>query len=569
MTGVENPKVQYRAIGKRLKRLRQHGADRQSADCEASKGQKLCGSDVHRVSADGENTLRHANINILIVDDQPDNIRTLAAILSGQGYKVRKAISGEMALETVRSQSPDLILLDIKMPKMNGYEVCSALKSVAGVCEIPVIFLSALDDVTDKAKAFKVGGADYISKPFQAEEVLLRVRHQLTIRQQQQELIKQNHQLQREMQERQHSEAALRRAGEALRDSEERFRSAFDHAFAGMALIGLDECWIKVNSALSDMLGYSEWELLTTPCWAQIHPEDVDQHHSCLSQILASENRRCQVELRYCCKPGHIIWVLRSTSLVRDSQGQPLYYVAQFHDITERRAIDQIKNEFISIVSHELRTPLTAIRGSLGLLATGIYDSKPEKARRMLEIALTDSDRLVRLVNDILDLERLDSGQVTLEKTLCDAAELMQQAVETVQPLADQVAITLCVMPVSAQVWAAPDTLIQTLTNLLSNAIKFSPANSTITLAAQPQLDSVLFQVQDQGRGIPEDKLKTIFGRFQQVDVSDSRHKGGTGLGLAICQSIIQQHNGRIWAESTLGEGTTFYFTLPKTTHDG
>lgn len=540
----------------------------QAQIARSSKGRKLCGSDVKRLSVDSENTLRQANTNILIVDDQPDNIRTLAAILSGQGYKVRKAISGEMALETVRSQTPDLILLDIKMPQMNGYEVCSTLKSVAEVREIPVIFLSALDDVTDKAKAFKVGGADYITKPFQAEEVLLRVKHQLTIRQQQQQLIEQNHQLQREMQERQRSETALRQTGEALRDSEERFRSAFDHASTGMALIGLDECWLKVNSALSDMLGYSEVELLTTPSWRLIHPEDVEQHQSCLLQLLASENRRCQVELRYLCKPGGVIWMLRGTSLVRDSQGKPLYYVAQFHDITERRAIDQIKNEFISIVSHELRTPLTAIRGSLGLLATGIYDSKPEKARRMLEIALTDSERLVRLVNDILDLERLDSGQVALEKTVCDAAQLMQQAVETLQPIANQAAITLRVIPVSAQVWAAPDAIIQTLTNLLSNAIKFSPANSTITLKAQPQLDGVLFQVQDQGRGIPADKLQAIFGRFQQVDVSDSRQKGGTGLGLAICQSIIQQHNGRIWAESTLGEGSTFYFTLSNAAHD-
>jgi signal transduction histidine kinase len=112
-------------------------------------------------------------------------------------------------------------------------------------------------------------------------------------------------------------------------------------------------------------------------------------------------------------------------------------------------------------------------------------------------------------------------------------------------------------------VWVAPDTIIQTLTNLLSNAIKFSPSNTTITLTAQPQSDHVLFQVKDQGRGIPADKVEAIFGRFQQVDVSDSRQKGGTGLGLAICQSIVQQHGGRIWAESTLGEGSTFYFTLP------
>jgi signal transduction histidine kinase len=148
-------------------------------------------------------------------------------------------------------------------------------------------------------------------------------------------------------------------------------------------------------------------------------------------------------------------------------------------------------------------------------------------------------------------------------KEVCDATALIQQSVDAMQALAESAAINLCLSPVSAQVWAAPDSIIQTLTNLLSNAIKFSPSNTTITLTAQPQSDHVLFQVKDQGRGIPVDKLEAIFGRFQQVDASDSRSKGGTGLGLAICQSIVQQHGGRIWAESTLGEGSSFYFTLP------
>lgn len=148
--------------------------------------------------------------NLLLVDDQPNNLRTLTAILTGQGYKIRKATSGKNALETVRYQVPDLILLDIKMPEMDGYTICSALKAAAETREIPVIFLSALDDATDKVKAFAVGGADYIAKPFQAEEVLVRIKHQLTLRRQQQQLIEQNQRLQWEIQERKRVEAALR-----------------------------------------------------------------------------------------------------------------------------------------------------------------------------------------------------------------------------------------------------------------------------------------------------------------------------------------------------------------------
>lgn len=358
-------------------------------------------------------------------------------------------------------------------------------------------------------------------------------------------------------------EETLRQQNQALRESEARFRSAFQDAPIGMALIGLDNHWLRVNPRLCDMLGYSEAELRSMNATALVHPEDVEKLQHSVEQVLSNENYSAQVELRYQCHSGRMAWGLMSVSLVRDAQKQPLYYVAQVQDITERQAIDRMKNEFISIVSHELRTPLTAIRGFLGLIDTGIYDAKPEKAKRMIKHALTNSDRLVRLVNDILDLERLDSGRIQLVMEVCDAAELIRQAVEGVQSIADGALVNLTILPTTAQVWVAPDSILQTLTNLLSNAIKFSPPHSTITISAQPQTDSVLFQVKDQGRGIPADKIESIFGRFQQVDVSDARQKGGTGLGLAICQSIVQQHGGNIWAESTLGEGSTFCFTLP------
>ncbi|QSJ18634.1 PAS domain S-box protein [Nostoc sp. UHCC 0702] len=355
----------------------------------------------------------------------------------------------------------------------------------------------------------------------------------------------------------------LKQAEAALRESEERFRHAFHDAPIGMALLGLDDRFLQINPMLTEMFGYSESETLILNASELIHAEDITKFHHCIQQVLTNENRNAQVELRYLCNSGSIAWGLTSLSLVRDFHNKPLYYVAQIQDITEQQAIERMKNEFISIVSHELRTPLTAIRGFLGLLNTGIYDNKPEKAKRMLQQALTNSDRLVRLVNDILDLERLSSGRVELVREVCHAEDLMQRAVEGVQSIALEATITLSIIPTTASVWASGDLIIQTLTNLLSNAIKFSPPNSVIILAAQPQTDSVLFQVKDQGRGIPPDKIETIFERFQQVDVSDSRAKGGTGLGLAICQSIIQQHDGNIWAESTFGEGSTFYFTLP------
>jgi signal transduction histidine kinase len=297
---------------------------------------------------------------------------------------------------------------------------------------------------------------------------------------------------------------------------------------------------------------------------------------------MTAENQEFSGEIRFSHRNGSIRFCRIRTAPVFSANDDLSGHVGTIEDITERWAIDQMKNEFISIVSHELRTPLTAIRGSLGLLANGIYDQKPQRGKRMLQIAATQSDRLVRLVSDILDLGRLESGRVALVKQRCDAGSLMLQSVDALRANAEQNQITLSVSPLEIQVWAAPDSIIQTLTNLISNAIKFSEPNSTVWISAtlnpeecpiqtQPELALpayLLFQVKDQGRGIPSDKLETIFDRFQQVDVSDSRKKGGTGLGLAICRSIIQQHGGKIWAESTPGAGSSFYFTLPLASHE-
>lgn len=237
--------------------------------------------------------------------------------------------------------------------------------------------------------------------------------------------------------------------------------------------------------------------------------------------------------------------------------------VVIFKDITERQIIERMKNEFVSVVSHELRTPLTSIRSALGLLSKGSLNNQPAKSQRMLEIAFDNTNRLVRLINDILDIERINSGKVTMEKQHCNAAQLMTQAVDEMRAMAEKAEIKFVLKPVEVQLWADADRIVQTLTNLLSNAIKFSPANSTVSLSGKLQDSLITFQVKDRGRGIPEDKLETIFDRFQQVDASNSRNQGGTGLGLAICRSIVQQHGGNIWVESTLGEGSTFYFTLP------
>ncbi len=237
-------------------------------------------------------------------------------------------------------------------------------------------------------------------------------------------------------------------------------------------------------------------------------------------------------------------------------------------DITDRHEVERAKDEFVSVVSHELRTPLSSIRGALSLLAEEDDELPPAAARRMLDIALSNSERLVRLISDILDLQRISSGAASLDVESCDGATLASEAAEAMSSFAleREVRIELATRPLPIR--ADPDRVMQILNNLLSNAIKFSPCGSPVTIGTAVVDGEACFFVRDLGRGIPADKLESIFGRFQQVDSSDSRNVGGTGLGLAICREIAGQHGGRVWAESEEGRGSCFWVALPDSPAD-
>ena len=248
-------------------------------------------------------------------------------------------------------------------------------------------------------------------------------------------------------------------------------------------------------------------------------------------------------------------------------------------ELKQRQAVEKLKDEFIGIVSHELRTPLTSMQGALGLLAMGLIDDDPAQMKQMIQIAASETERLVRMVNDILDLEKLAADSNSFEQEWCDAAALLQRSVEVMSSSAEAAGVRLELDCPPIQIWVTPDRIVQVFTNLLSNAIKFSAPGGVVSietkqidesgspsaqLVATSPSQQIRFAISDRGRGIPEHKLETIFDRFQQVDNSDARDKGGTGLGLAICQSIVLQHQGRIWVESIWGQGSTFFVTLPQ-----
>jgi len=236
-----------------------------------------------------------------------------------------------------------------------------------------------------------------------------------------------------------------------------------------------------------------------------------------------------------------------------------------YRDCTLEAELARANAEQIATVSHELRTPMTSVRGALGLLLGGIAGDLPEEARRLLEIAQHNADRLIRLINDILDISRIEAGKLEIHREPLSLSEAVQRAVAELDTFASQHGVRVN-MELAADLPAAmadADRVEQVLVNLLSNAIKFSGRGSTVTVSMGVDGPHVWVRVADQGPGIPEDQLYRIFEKFYRVNSGAARKAPGTGLGLAICKAIVEAHGGRIWVESEVGKGAAFTFTLP------
>jgi PAS domain S-box-containing protein len=328
-----------------------------------------------------------------------------------------------------------------------------------------------------------------------------------------------------------------------------------------------------INPFFEKISQFMPEEVIGQNWFSHFIPSDLSSSIETVFQAILKDNTHEYYVNPIVTKSGEKRIIAWRTCVLKDDTGEAIGVISIGEDITEQSRLERMKSEFVSIVSHELKTPLTAMQASLSLLHEKIIDPLSEEGKEIIDIAADGVDRLVRLVDDILDLERLRSGKLTIVKTDCHTQNIIAGAIAQTQELAKRADTKFAVFCDSFSCYADCDRLVQVLTNLISNAIKFSPYQSTIELSIEnknpdpnQEIDAkpyLLFSVRDQGRGIPAQNLQTIFERFQQVDASDSREKGGTGLGLAICHDIIEQHGGKIWAESVLKEGSTFFFTIP------
>ncbi|MFA6450746.1 MAG: PAS domain S-box protein, partial [bacterium] len=331
-----------------------------------------------------------------------------------------------------------------------------------------------------------------------------------------------------------------------------------DEAIIGETVDGTIISW---NSGAKKLYGYTEEE---------VKGENIsiivpDAQKTKIEEIINNTKNGVKVERHETqrkTKEGDIVDVLLTVSPIKDTEGAIIGASSISHDISEKKKLERMKDEFISTVSHELRTPLTSLRGSLGLLVGGVMGVMEPEIQGLLEIAHNNTDRLVRLITDMLDLQKIESGRIQMRFGNTDLGELVFKSVEEMSAFANDNNVKIVSDIPKLSVVADPDRTIQVLDNLISNAVKFSPIDSEVHIYAEHLNGSVTLCVKDSGPGIPAEFEQRIFQKFQQADSSLTKQKGGTGLGLAICKAIVEGHGGKIWYESASGSGTTFKFTL-------
>lgn len=524
---------------------------------------------------------------ILIVDDQLSNLKILATLLKDNNYKVKKAIDGESALISIETDTPDLILLDIKMPELNGYEVCERLKDNPKTKDIPVIFISALNEVFDKVKAFEVGGIDYITKPFQEEEVLARVKSQLIIQKQRKLLEIERENLKQEIKQRQEAEAILYQS------------RALISGILNSSLDGIAAMEGLRDRRTGNIIDFSC--LVLNPVIARAfnrEPQDLIGK-LVLKKFLNRINDDLFTDLVNVVETGK--------SLEQDiyysdqEEGKWYHFIAvklgdgfaiTVRDITERKNLELTLEEtnkeletFSYSIAHDFRSQLETIESLTHFLKEEYGDDNytTQNAQDYFDLMFQSTARTQQIIKDLLILSKIKKSPITLE--LVHLSNIVQEILMKLQIKEPQRKVELVIQP---NVTAIADHIFLTmaLENLIDNAWKYSSKKDVtyiefgILSAEKPQLDSIINQcslyykdknlcvqksdviyfIKDNGAGFNMEVFKDLFTPFKRFHSDDEFE--GTGIGLSIVKRIINCHQGLIWCTSQVEQGTTFYFTL-------
>ncbi len=356
----------------------------------------------------------------------------------------------------------------------------------------------------------------------------------------------------------------------ALAEREARMRAIVETAPDGIVTITSDGKIESVNTAMERMFGYTQDEMVGEHIHKVLPKLLLGEDGQDVSPVEISERKILGVVGRdmFGHRKNNSVFPVE-VALVASNLGSRQIVTGIVRDITERREAEKRVSDFYSTVSHELRTPLTSIRTALGLMEGPLSTQLTDKILSIVNVARTESERLIRLINDILDFKKIEAGKLMLNPKLIDPTELIEIAVTGVRGIAEQASVEIEVdSQEHSEIYCDHDRIVGALTNLLSNAIKFSPPNSKVYVSLRKVNDRFRFAVKDNGQGIAEDQLPRLFGKFEQL-TSQAREKGGTGLGLAITKAIVEQHGGKIGVDSVFGEGCNFWFELPVAITEG
>jgi PAS domain S-box-containing protein len=612
---------------------------------------------------------------VLVVDDSATMRMLVREALEQADFIVEEAEDGQSALASFSALKPDLVLLDVMMPGIDGFEVCTAIRQLPEGARTPILMVTGLDDVESITHAYEVGATDFVTKPINWVILQHRLRYMQRANLATDELYRSKESLHAAHND---LEARVAERTAELQQSEERYRTLAENMQDLLCELDHDGRYLYLSPNYPEVLGYTPEEMVGRVSFDFVYPVDLsdllaqlnngvdkvifrarhkndswrwlestvkpyitpqgqfravtvsrditdrrrteealalrdraisstsegicitDPHQpgnpliyinagferltgysreetlgrTCsflqgphtnpdtVAKIRAAiqEERECVAELLNYRKDGSPFWNRLAITPVRNAQGQVTHFIGLQSDITERKEMERMKDELVSTVSHELRTPLASLRGFTELMLKRTFPA--DKQREFLRIIHNESLRLTDLINDFLDLQRIEAGRQTYDFEDLALPPLLREAV-TVFSSGDGQHQLLIDAPDSLPL-VRVDTarLRQVLTNLLSNAMKFSPQGGAVTIGARVEGDALKVWVKDQGVGIPSEAQQHLFSKFFRVDNRDTRSIGGTGLGLALVKEIVKAHGGRVWVESTVGKGSTFFFTL-------
>lgn len=512
-------------------------------------------------------------VNILLVDDYPENLLTLEAILSGLNQNLVRASSGEEALRCILHQDFAVVLLDVQMPGLDGFETATMIRQRMRSQHTPIIFLTAFHSNDNFIyKGYSLGAVDYLLKPLDPEILISKVAVFV-------DLFKKTEEIKRQA-------AQLEAVNAELQESKQTLQDFLDNANDLIQILSLEGHFTYVNRTWQQTLGYSLEEINQLTCFDIIHPA----HRSDLEVVIKAiqlNKENCIIDTKFITKYGKEI-ELEGNLNCRFEENKPLAIRCIFRDISERKqaeetraqftreqaarqqaeAANRMKDEFLAVLSHELRTPLNSMLGWVRLLLTRNYDQKA--TNQALQTIERNAKLQAQLIEDILDVSRIIQGKLQIHLHPINLVAVIDAAVEAVRPNTETKAIKL--EPIYDEVPASSPVLVlgdfarlqQVCWNLLTNAIKFTPQAGEVQIKLKLiEENFVQIQITDNGIGISKEFLPYIFERFRQADSTSTRSQGGLGLGLAIVRHIVELHGGSIKAESE-GEdkGSTFTVTL-------